>query len=76
MAQCTRSTPHLPPLSGKPILLGFDGTDMSSDAGLILLRQPQLGGDSGGGQAVATSQVENQGAPVLRRTARPANRGA
>jgi len=26
-------------VNGKPILLGFDGTDMSSDAGLTLLRE-------------------------------------
>lgn len=32
---------HAPPspLNGKPILLGFDGADMSSDAGLTLLRE-------------------------------------
>jgi hypothetical protein len=35
MAQSTCSTPRLSPLNGKPILLGFDGADMSSDAGLI-----------------------------------------
>ena len=39
MAQPTRSTPPLSPLNGKPILLGFDGADMSSDAGLTLLRE-------------------------------------
>lgn len=39
MAQSTCSTPRLSPLNGKPILLGFDGADMSSDAGLILLRE-------------------------------------
>jgi len=33
MIQSTRSTPRLSPLDGKPILLGFDGADMSSDAG-------------------------------------------
>jgi hypothetical protein len=26
-------------VNGKPILLGFDGADMSSDAGLTLLRE-------------------------------------
>lgn len=35
----TRSRPRLSPLNGKPILLGFDGADMSSDAGLTLLRE-------------------------------------
>jgi len=39
MTQATRSTPRLSPLVGKPILLGFDGADMSSDAGLTLLRE-------------------------------------
>jgi len=39
MAQSTRSRPRLSPLNGKPILLGFDGADMSSDAGLTLLRE-------------------------------------
>jgi len=39
MAQPTRSTPPLSPLNGKPILLGFDGADMSSNAGLTLLRE-------------------------------------
>lgn len=39
MAQSTRSTPRLSPLDGKPILLGFDGADMSSDAGLMVLRE-------------------------------------
>ena len=39
MAQSTCAPPRLSPLNGKPILLGFDGADMSSDAGLILLRE-------------------------------------
>ena len=39
MAQSTRSKSRLSPLNGKPILLGFDGADMSSDAGLTLLRE-------------------------------------
>jgi hypothetical protein len=39
MTQPTRSTPPLSPLNGKSILLGFDGADMSSDAGLTLLRE-------------------------------------
>jgi hypothetical protein len=39
MTQSTRSTPRLSPLYGKLILLGFDGADMSSDAGLTLLRE-------------------------------------
>jgi hypothetical protein len=39
MAHSTCFTPRLSPLNGKPILLGFDGADMSSDAGLTLLRE-------------------------------------
>jgi hypothetical protein len=39
MDKSTRSLPRLSPVNGKPILLGFDGVDMSSDAGLILLRE-------------------------------------
>ncbi len=39
MVISTRSHPRLSPLNGKPILLGFDGADMSSDAGLTLLRE-------------------------------------
>ncbi|MEP3332807.1 hypothetical protein [Sedimentitalea sp.] len=39
MDKSTRALPRLSPANGKPILLGFDGVDMSSDAGLILLRE-------------------------------------
>jgi len=39
MDRSTRSHPRLSPVNGKPILLGFDGADMSSDAGLTLLRE-------------------------------------
>ena len=39
MGQSTCFTPRLSPLNGKPVLLGFDGADMSSDAGLTLLRE-------------------------------------
>lgn len=35
----TRSHPRVSRLNGKPILLEFDGADMSSDAGLVLLRE-------------------------------------
>ena len=33
----TRSPPDVSPVNGKPIVLGFNGADMSSDAGLTLL---------------------------------------
>ena len=39
MAKSTSLQPSLSPVNGKPILLGFDGADMSSDAGLTLLRE-------------------------------------
>jgi len=39
MDRSTRTHPRLSPVNGKPILLGFDGVDMSSDAGLTLLRE-------------------------------------
>lgn len=41
MGKSTRSHPRVSPLNGKPILLGFDGADMSSDAGLALLRETE-----------------------------------
>jgi hypothetical protein len=39
MTKSTSLQPALSPVNGKPILLGFDGADMSSDAGLTLLRE-------------------------------------
>ncbi|MBC2861634.1 IS1380 family transposase [Stappia sp. 28M-7] len=39
MAKATSLRPALSPVNGKPILLDFDGADMSSDAGLTLLRE-------------------------------------
>lgn len=39
MDRSTRTHRRLSPVNGKPILLGFDGADMSSDAGLTLLRE-------------------------------------
>lgn len=35
----TRSRPVLSPVNGKPVLMNFDGAEMSSDAGLTLLRE-------------------------------------
>lgn len=37
MAQTTRCAAHLSPMNSKPVLINFDGADMSSDAGLTLL---------------------------------------
>jgi len=39
MMQSTVAAPLLSPVNGKPILLNFDGAEMSCDAGLALLRQ-------------------------------------
>ncbi len=39
MDRSPRPHPRLSPVNGKLILLGFDGADMSSDAGLTLLRE-------------------------------------
>ena len=39
MTQLTSLTPTLSPLNGKPILFNFNGAEMSSDAGLTLLRE-------------------------------------
>ena len=39
MGQSTCLPPRLSPLDGKPVLLGFGGADMSSGAGLTLLRE-------------------------------------
>ncbi len=37
MKQSTVAAPALSPLNGKPVMLNFDGAEMSSDAGLTLL---------------------------------------
>lgn len=39
MFQSTSQKPALSPVNGKPVMLKFDGTAMSSDAGLTLLRE-------------------------------------
>ncbi len=39
MTKSTSLQPALSPVNGKPILLGFDGADMSSNAGLTPLRE-------------------------------------
>jgi hypothetical protein len=51
-----RSHPRLSPLNGKPILLGFDGADMSSDAGLTLLREIER--QAGLAQRLASCMVD------------------
>ena len=48
MIQSTSHKPVLSPLNGKPILLNFDGAQMSSDAGLTLLREVERRHDLAG----------------------------
>lgn len=48
MMQFTSQKPVLSPLNGKPILLDFDGAEMSSDAGLTLLREVERRHDLAG----------------------------
>ena len=48
MTQSTSSAPALSPLNGKPILVNFDGAEMSSDAGLTLLREVERRDDLAG----------------------------
>jgi hypothetical protein len=48
MPHATHSTPRLSPLNGKPILLNFEGAEMSSDAGLTLLREVERRHDLAG----------------------------
>lgn len=48
MMQSTSAAPALSPLNGKPILLNFDGAEMSSDAGLTLLREVERRADLAG----------------------------
>lgn len=43
MMQSTSAAPASSPLKGKPVLLNFDGAEMSSDAGLSLLREIERG---------------------------------
>lgn len=56
MGISTLSHPRLSPLNGKPILLGFDGADMSSDAGLTLLREIER--QAGLAQRLASCMVD------------------
>jgi len=48
MAQTTRCAAPLSPLNSKPVLINFDGADMSSDAGLTLLREVERRHDLAG----------------------------
>jgi len=59
MDKSTRSQPRLSPVNGKPILLGFDGADMSSDAGLSLLREIERQDDLAGCLAACTADARD-----------------
>jgi hypothetical protein len=48
MKQSTSAAPVLSPLNGKPVLMNFDGAEMSSDAGLTLLREVERRHDLAG----------------------------
>ncbi len=48
MEQFSASAPVLSPVNGKPVLLNFDGAEMSSDAGLALLREVERRHDMAG----------------------------
>jgi len=52
----TLSHPCLSPVNGKPILLGFNGAEMSSDAGLSLLREIER--QAGLAQRLASCMVD------------------
>ena len=61
MKQSTPTAPVLSPLNGKPILLNFDGVDMSSDAGLTLLREVERRHDLAGLLASCLTDTRHQG---------------
>jgi hypothetical protein len=48
MKQLISTIPVLSPVNGKPVLLNFDGAEMSSDAGLTLLREVERRHDLAG----------------------------
>ena len=48
MKQPISTAPVLSPVNGKPVLLNFDGAEMSSDAGLALLREVERRHDLAG----------------------------
>lgn len=48
MMQFTSQKPDLSPVNGKPVMLNFDGAEMSSDAGLTLLREVERRHDLAG----------------------------
>lgn len=61
MAKSTSLIPALSPVNGKPLLLNFDGAEMSSDAGLTLLREIERRNDLAGLLASCLTDLRNQG---------------
>jgi hypothetical protein len=61
MAKSTSLTAALSPVNGKPILLKFDGAEMSSDAGLMLLREIERRNDLAGLLASCLMDQRDQG---------------
>mgnify|MGYP006433061861 FL=1 len=61
MTQSTSSAPALSPLNGKPILVNFDGAEMSSDAGLTLLREVERRDDLAGLLASCLTDLREPG---------------
>lgn len=61
MMQFTSTAPTLSPLNGKPVMLNFDGAEMSSDAGLTLLRQVERRHDLAGLVASCLTDLREPG---------------
>lgn len=61
MIQSSSTTPALSPSNGKPILLNFDGAEMSSDAGLTLLREVERRADLAGLVASCLTDLREPG---------------
>ena len=61
MTKPTSLTPALSPVNGKPVLLNFDGAEMSSDAGLTLLREVERRHDLAGLVASCLTDLREPG---------------
>jgi len=61
MKQLISTTPVLSPVNGKPVLLNFDGAEMSSDAGLTLLREVERRHDLAGLLASCLTDLRDAG---------------
>ncbi len=61
MKQSISTKPVLSPVNGKPILMNFDGAEMSSDAGLTLLREVERRHDLTGLLASCLTDLRDPG---------------